>query len=119
MTGSGEAGFSRRLPGRRGAGIAVLAAASVLFSQAALADEGGVSFWLPGFFGSLAAAPLQPGWSLTSIYYHTSVSAGANVAAAREFETGRIPINLAASVNASINAKADLGLALPTYTFAT
>jgi hypothetical protein len=27
----------------------------------ATADEGGVSFWLPGFFGSLAAAPQQPG----------------------------------------------------------
>src|SRR5262249_28774203 len=52
-----------------------------------------VSFWLPGFFGSLAAAPQQPGWSLTSIYYHTSVSAGAEVARAREFETGRIPVN--------------------------
>lgn len=25
------------------------------------ADEGGVSFWLPGIYGSLAAAPLQPG----------------------------------------------------------
>src|SRR5262249_18509652 len=73
MTRIGEAGFSRRLLGRRGAGIAVLAAASILVSQAALADEGGVSFWLPGFFGSLAASPLQPGWSLTSIYYHTSV----------------------------------------------
>ena len=98
MTRNGEAGFSRRLPGKRSAAIATLAAASVLFSQAARADEGGVSLWLPGFFGSLAASPLQPGWSLTSIYYHTSVSAGANVATAREFETGRIPVNLAASV---------------------
>src|SRR5262245_15300841 len=119
MTGSGEAGFSRRLPGRRGAGIAVLAAASVLFSQAALADEGGVSFWLPGFFGSLAAAPQQPGWALTSIYYHTSVSAGADVARAREFDIGRIPVNLTATVNASLQARADLGLLMPTYTFAT
>src|SRR5499427_3338743 len=119
MTRNGEAGFSRRLPGKRSAAIATLAAASVLFSQAARADEGGVSLWLPGFFGSLAASPLQPGWSLTSIYYHTSVSAGGNVATAREFETGRIPVTLAASVNASLNAKADLGLALPTYTFAT
>jgi hypothetical protein len=50
----------------------------------ATADEGGVSFWVPGFFGSLAAAPQQPGWSLTSIYYHTSVSAGADVSRARE-----------------------------------
>src|SRR5262249_44272306 len=97
MTGSGEAGFGRRSPGKRGAGIAVLAAASVLFSQAALADEGGVSFWLPGLFGSLAASPQQPGWSLTSIYYHTSVSAGADVAKAREFEIGRIPVNLTAN----------------------
>ena len=119
MTRNGETGFSRRLPGKRSAAIAALAAASVLFSQAAFADEGGVSFWLPGFFGSLAAAPQQPGWSLTSIYYHTSVSAGANVAAAREFETGRISANLTANVNASLNAKADLGLVMPTYTFAT
>jgi hypothetical protein len=57
----------------------------------ATADEGGVSFWLPGFFGSLAAAPQQPGWALTSVYYHTSVSAGADVARAREFQIGRIP----------------------------
>ena len=85
----------------------------------AMADEGGVSFWLPGFFGSLAAAPQQPGWSLTSIYYHTSVSAGADVARAREFEIGRIPLNLTANVSANLDARADLALALPTYTFAT
>ena len=47
----------------------------------ASADEGGVSFWLPGTFGSLAAAPQQPGWSFAGIYYHTSVSAGGDVAA--------------------------------------
>jgi hypothetical protein len=32
-----------------------LASVTALISQAALADEGGVSFWIPGFFGSLAA----------------------------------------------------------------
>src|SRR5262249_48337890 len=85
----------------------------------ATADEGGVSFWLPGFFGSLAATPLQAGWSVTSIYYHTSVSAGADVARAREFLTGRIPLNLTANVTASLQARADLGLLMPTYTFAT
>ena len=95
------------------------AVALACFANAAKADEGGVSFWLPGFFGSLAAAPQQPGWSLTSIYYHTSVSAGAEVARAREFETGRIPVNLTATVNASLQARADLGLLMPTYTFAT
>ena len=25
------------------------------------ADENGISFWVPGFFGSLAATPQQPG----------------------------------------------------------
>src|SRR6516164_3165383 len=119
MTRNGEPGFSRRLPGKRSAAIAALAAASVLFSQTARADEGGVSLWLPGFFGSLAASPLQPGWSLTSIYYHTTVSAGADVARAREFEIGRIPVNLTANVSANLDARADLALALPTYTFAT
>ena len=29
----------------------------------AAADEGGVSFWIPGLFGSLASTPQQPGWS--------------------------------------------------------
>jgi hypothetical protein len=102
------------------AAIAVFALATIVSApQSALADEGGVTFWLPGFFGSLAAAPQQPGWSLTSIYYHTSVSAGADVARAREFEIGQIPVNLTANVSASLQAKADLGLLMPTYTFAT
>jgi hypothetical protein len=98
---------------------ALFAAVTALYSQDLWADEGGVSFWIPGFFGSLAAAPQQPGWSLTSIYYHTSVSAGADVARAREFETGRIPLTATANVSASLQARADLGLLMPTYTFAT
>jgi hypothetical protein len=85
----------------------------------ASADEGGVSFWIPGFFGSLAATPQQPGWSGTMIYYHDSVSAGGNVALAREIELGRIPANLNATVNANINANVNLGLMAATYTFAT
>src|SRR5215471_74359 len=119
MTRIEEASFSRRFLGKRGAAIAVLAAASALVSQAARADEGGVSLWLPGFFGSLAASPLQPGWSLTSIYYHTSVSAGADVAKAREITIGRIPVTLNANLSASLDARADLALAMPLYTFAT
>src|SRR5262245_50390235 len=112
--------FDRARSIRSIASIAVLAlVAAASAPQVALADEGGVSFWLPGFFGSLAAAPQQPGWSLTSIYYHTSVSAGADVARAREFETGRIPLNLTANVSANLDARADLGLVMPTYTFAT
>src|SRR3974377_2573320 len=57
----------------------------------AAADEGGVSFWIPGFFVSLAVAPQQPGWSLTDIGYQTSVSADAGVAIARERELGHLP----------------------------
>ena len=71
-----------------------LTVALALVSQASLADEGGVSFWIPGFFGSLAATPQQPGFSSASIYYHTTVSAGADVARAREFTIGRIPADL-------------------------
>jgi hypothetical protein len=47
------------------------------------ADEGGTSFWLPGIFGSLAAVPQQPGWSLSTTYYHADVSAGGDVACAQ------------------------------------
>ena len=83
------------------------------------ADEGGVSFWLPGLFGSLAAAPQQPGWSLSTIYYHTSVSAGADVARAREITIGKIPVNLSANLSANLDARADLAIVIPTYVFAT
>jgi len=85
----------------------------------ARADEGGVSFWLPGLFGSLAAVPATPGWLLGSIYYHTSVSGGGNVAAAREIQIGRFTPNINVSLNLNLNAQADLLLLAPTYTFAT
>ncbi|HZR88195.1 MAG TPA: transporter [Bradyrhizobium sp.] len=97
------------------AGSAVLA----LSPNMARADEGGVSFWLPGLFGSLAAVPATPGWSLGSIYYHTSVSGGGNVAAAREIQIGRFTPNINVSLNLNLNAQADLLLLAPTYTFAT
>jgi hypothetical protein len=41
------------------------------------------------------------------------------VAKAREITTGRIPVTLNANLSASIDARADLAIALPTYTFAT
>ncbi len=87
--------------------------------KAAVADEGGVSFWIPGFFGSLAATPQQPGWSFASIYYHTSVSAGADVAFARQVSAGRLTVPFTGNVSARLNADADLGIATPSYVFAT
>jgi hypothetical protein len=99
------------------AGLAMLLFGSL--SGAAYADEGGVSYWLPGRFGSLAATPQVPGWSWAEVYYHTSVGASGGVAAAKQIQIGRIPANVNVSLNASLNAQADLVLLNPTYTFAT
>jgi hypothetical protein len=52
----------------------------VISADPANADEGGVSFWLPGLFGSLAAVPGTPGLSWSNIYIHPQVSAGKNQA---------------------------------------
>jgi hypothetical protein len=97
----------------------ILFAIAALTPRLAAADEGGVSFWIPGFFGSLAAVPATPGWSVTEIFYHDSVSANGNVALAREIEIGRIPANLTANFNANINANVNLGFVAATYVFAT
>ena len=53
-------------------GCLALSAAVAITGAAtsANADEGGVSFWLLGQYGSLAAVPMEPGWSLPVIYYH-------------------------------------------------
>src|SRR5262245_30562893 len=66
-----------------------LAAAALLPSKS-FADEDGVSFWLPGLFGSLAAVPQKPGWQVTAVNYFDSVSASGNVAAAREITIGKL-----------------------------
>jgi hypothetical protein len=72
------------------------------------ADQGGLSYWLPGTFGSLAASPGVPGWAYSTIYLHVATAAQGD----KEFVKG-------GSVVAGLNAHADavaLGL---TYTFAT
>ena len=83
------------------------------------ADEGGVSFWLNGSFGSLSATPLTPGWSLATIYYHTSVTAGGDVAASREFEIGNFNRTVNISLNVNLESDADLVLLNPCYVFAS
>src|SRR4249919_1695382 len=109
--------FKRPVVALFGAGTLMLA--SIFAVDTAKADEGGVSFWVPGFFGSLAAVPQQPGWSVVNIYYHTTVSAGGDVARAREVQIGKIPVNLSANLSANVNATGDLGIVIPTYVFAT
>src|SRR5919108_685610 len=56
-----EGRFGRRLIDPA---IGVALVMSGFFSGAAYADEGGVSYWLPGRFSSLAATPQVPGWSM-------------------------------------------------------
>ena len=99
---------SRRFA-QRGASVLLLGALRLAPTVAA-ADEGGVSFWVPGFFGSLAAAPQQPGRSLATLYYHTRVSAGADVAFARQVTRGNITANFSGNLNANLNANADLAI---------
>jgi hypothetical protein len=97
----------------------VIALVLALAPRTASADENGVSFWLPGIYGSLAAAPLQPGFSFTTFYYHTSVEASGQTARAREISIGQIPATLTANVSANLNADLDVQFVLPSYTFAT
>ena len=84
----------------------------------ALADEGGVSFWVPGFFGSLAATPQTPGFSFATMYYHTSVKAGPDVAFARQVSRGNITVPFTANVDINLKARADLAFVVPSYVFA-
>jgi len=71
--------FALAAGGRQRFRLAAAALAALCFlagaSDSAKADAGGLSFWLPGIFGSLAAAPGVPGWAYSSIYLHVQTSA--------------------------------------------
>jgi hypothetical protein len=97
--------------------LASVAIASV--PKSSLADEGGVSFWLTGQFGSLAAVPQQPGWSIASALYHTSLYGERDVAAAREITINKFPRTVNVNLNLKLNARADMVFLSPTYVFAT
>jgi hypothetical protein len=97
--------------------LALVAAFS--FTGISRADEGGVSFWLPGQFGSLAAVPSQPGWALAIVSYYASVNANGAVAAAREITIGRFNPTVKVNLNLNLNANAELALVNPSYVFAT
>jgi len=103
----------------RWATAATLVAVSCAIPEASLADEGGVSFWLPGTFGSLAATPQTPGWMLGTFFYYTNVTAGADVSRARELEIGSLNPTLNVNVNANLKANAEFEWINPTYVFAT
>jgi hypothetical protein len=98
---------------------AVALAVGSIAIEPARADQGGVSFWLPGGFGSLAATPVQPGWSFGSVYIHSSVSAGGDVAASRAIRFQNATANLRVNLDAQLKANVDVVLLSPGYTFAT
>lgn len=91
------------------AGAVALVLGAVAMSPGPVrADEGGVSMWIPGFFGSLAAVPPTPGWSVATVYYHTFIDAGGGV----QFPRG-------GAIVAGLVGEVDLGFVSPSYTFAT
>jgi len=99
-----------------------IVASLVTVAKPALADQGGISFWVPGLFGSFAASPLAPGLSAATIYYHTSVSASGALAAARQIEVGRLrPVtgNLNINLDVNLKAKSDMVFFVPQYVFDT
>jgi hypothetical protein len=102
----------------RRTGGAVTIAVLMLCPGIARADESGISFWLPGLYGSLSATPTTPGWSVATIYYHTSVNASGAAAASREFQVGRFSPNVNINLNVALSGQADLQFIAPTYTFA-
>jgi len=82
--------------------------AALALPTTAHADEGGLSFWLPGIFGSYAATPAEPGWSWATVYYHSSVEGGAN----QSFPRG-------GQIDVGLQGRGDLVFFGPTYTFET
>lgn len=77
----------------------LLISVSFFSSQAVLADEGGVPFWMSGQYASMAAVPSQPGWSLVLMLYVYSGSADKS----KNFQHGQ-------SVNAGLSARESIFL---------
>jgi hypothetical protein len=117
-------GATSRSDGRLRALRCVALAAAIgiggtVLPEAASADEGGVSFWVPGLFGSLAAAPLQAGWQFAAFNYYTNISGNGAVAASRQITVGKFTPTIAVNLNANLHADANLTVVNPTYVFAT
>jgi hypothetical protein len=93
----------------RRAAFGALGLALAPVSHVAQADEGGVSFWIPGTYGSYAATPSEPGWSFETIYYHASDATRGNAT----FVRGGV------TLTAGLASPLDLLMFTPSYVFAT
>jgi hypothetical protein len=102
--------------------VALLIAVLVVLTAGVIdadADEAGISFWVPGTYGALAAAPLPQGFSLAEVYYHSPVKAGADVATATQIPRAGVLTKLPATLDFHLGVQTDLMLSIPTYVFAT
>ena len=72
----------------------------------AVADEAGVSFWLPGQYAAFAAQPGKPGLSFETAFYHATASAQRSVSFERD---GHIQV--------SVKSPSDFVMLTPTYSF--
>jgi hypothetical protein len=77
-----------------------------VFARPTLADEGGISFWLPGQYGSLVAVPAAPGGAFALIYVHPFSQIGAGNSIPRG---GRIDLG--------VEGSGDLLVLGPSFTF--
>lgn len=98
----------RRRRSKKELATAVALMAIAMAPGAAMADAGGVGFWLPGSMGSLSAVPGTPGWSMTTVYLHLDANAGAG----KELQQN-------ANIVTGLHARADALGFLPAYTFET
>ncbi len=87
-------------------GLSLVALLSL--ASTAAADEGGISVYLPGFYGSFTSVPGEPGWALATVYYHTSIDAGADAA---------FPRGGGGQVDVGIEGRSDVVFFVPTFTF--
>jgi hypothetical protein len=93
--------MSYRIRGVIGLAVAI----AVWPGLAARADQGGLSFWLPGQYGSFAAVAPEPGFSMPLMFYSYEGSAGRGVTLPR----GHL---LSAGLDGSFNGL----FVVPTYT---
>jgi hypothetical protein len=92
----------------RGGPAAASSLAFVLLAgeaQSTRADEGGVSFWVPGQSGSFAAIAPSPGWSLPLVFYNYGGSIGASQ-----------PLTRGHLLTEGLNGSFDGLFVVPTYT---